>query len=71
MLKPVSDRQKKVLSRIYIAIVLSIVNSTMRENQEETTHTSKAIYELEPCDKVAKLYVMQQKFDAPTFETME
>lgn len=43
----------------------------MRENQEETTHTSKALYELEPCDKVATLYVMHQKFDTPIFETME
>lgn len=40
----------------------------MRENQE---YTGKAIYELEPCDKVATLYVMQHKFDAPIFETME
>lgn len=27
----------------------------------------KIVYKLEPCDKVATLYVMQQKFETPTY----
>lgn len=27
----------------------------------------KIVYKLEPCDKVATLYVMQQKFEPPTY----
>lgn len=41
----------------------------MGENQQEPTNSNKAEYVLEPCDKVATLYVMQQKFDM--FETTE
>lgn len=28
---------------------------------------NKIVYKLEPCDKVATLYVMQQKFEPPTY----
>lgn len=55
----------------YFIIIFFTDNNTMGENQDETTHTMKAVYELEPCDKVATLYVMQKKFDNPTFEALK
>lgn len=56
---------------VYVIIIRFIDNNTMGENQDEITHTMKAVYELEPCDKVATLYVMQQKFDTSTSEALK
>lgn len=53
----------------------------MREfesDQSKSTTTESSIfmanmttYTLEPCDKVATLYVMQQKFDTPDFDSLD
>lgn len=57
---------------INLFVIYRIGNSTMDEFQETADPINKVFeYSLAPCDKVATLYVMQQKMDSPIYNIPE